>query len=54
MNYVIGPVGPKFIPAVSKGLSYKMGKFRELKNAQNSCSFTDINFCDWAKKYFRN
>ena len=29
-----------------------MGKFRELKNAQNNCSFTDINFCDWAKKIF--
>ena len=52
MNYVIGPVGPKFSAVVSKELSYKMGKFNELKNAQNNCSFTDINFCDWAKKVF--
>ena len=29
-----------------------MGKFREPKNAQNHCSFTDINLCDWAKKIF--
>ena len=29
-----------------------MGKFRGLKNAQNHCDFTDINFYDWAKKIF--
>lgn len=31
-----------------------MGNFLELKNAKNNCSFTDINFREWDKKYFRN
>ena len=35
-----------------KCLSYKMGKSCKLKNAQNNCSFTEINFCDWAKNLF--
>ena len=29
-----------------------MWKIRELKNAQNNCSFTGINFCDWVTKIF--
>ena len=33
-----------------KYLIYKMGHFRELKNSQNICSFTEINCCEWAKK----
>ena len=37
-----------------KYLIYKMGNFRELKNAQNICSFTDINCRKWVKKYLRN
>ena len=31
-----------------------MGNFRELKNARNNYSFTDMNFREWAKKTFRN
>ena len=29
-----------------------VGNFRLLKSSQNSCSFTDINFREWAKKVF--
>lgn len=28
-----------------------MGNFLELKNAKNNCTFTDINFRKWDKKY---
>ena len=37
-----------------KCLIYQMGNFRELKNAQCNCSFTNMNCREWAKIYFRN